>query len=86
MREEEQIKAERKIENGGNSEGVAWVEGETLEGTGVVETGEGSATRIGEIGGAIYKEKWNYAHADIRLIRIAGTKQKVWVPQEQYIT
>jgi len=28
-----------------------------LEGTGVVETGEGSATRIGEIGGAIYKEK-----------------------------
>ena len=42
----------RKIEDGGNSEEVAWVEGATLEGTGYVKTGEGSATRTGIVVGA----------------------------------
>ena len=41
------MKVERKMKDGGNSEGVACVEGATQKGTEVAQTGKGSTTRIG---------------------------------------
>lgn len=49
--QQEKCTAEREIENGGKREGVLSVEGATLEGRGVAQTGEGSATRIDTSGG-----------------------------------
>ena len=50
-RQEDCSKAKRKTEDGGNSEGVASVEGENMKGIGVVHIGEGSTKRIDTVGG-----------------------------------
>ncbi len=70
--QEKCAKAERETKNGGNREG------ETLEGTRFMQTGEGNATETGTVGGATCANRWNNTCTSSGLIRTAGIKQIGW--------
>lgn len=60
MQQAKCTKVEREMNNGGNREGVAWVEGETPEGTGAAQIGERSTARTGIAGGVTCIDRSNY--------------------------